>query len=673
MADSEIKVKIVTDLSDIKKSVQEVERQTGTLKEVAGVNIDNVVGKLFVMKAGFDAVTATIGVVASTIKAVTIDLAILGEKAAQVENGFLTLAENAGLAGQELKGAIEEAAAGTIETTGLLQRSSELIVAFGKDAERIPELIELSRKVARSFGLETEDAFNRISESIRNGNTKALKQLGIYIDTDKAVKDFAASHGVAANAISDAGRAQAILAAALDKGQEKFKGVSLQARTLGEQAAALRNTFDDLIETIGQLVGARGGAFSSILETWTRGLNGVTIALKAAFGDGSAQAAAQIQVLNASVALMSQSLADIQSGKQGFIGRLLFGDTAESVQQSIDVTKAKIAALQQTINRNGTGEQFGPAVPTAQGEGTAQADSVNKEKLRENERKFQADIQALRLQNAEAAIKQASDLEALEEAQRVRKLELETQQELKKQETNTNDLLTAEQKNLMLYEMEVAHKLRLQELEIMAEQERMNALQRQLEMTTAVDQQIGLSAELQARRTSQAWQRSGGLGAAAVQSFSNRAMNAFQQIGAGTATVAEAMKSAFFGMLGDVASAQGKTMFLTNLAPPLGPNPAGMAAGLGLIALGGLLSSMGGGGAAIGGSGGGGGGAGGGPEGLGGGGPTVGDSLSQRRKEVTINVEGNYFDSEQSRLAIVEAVRSASDANDFTIQRGNRR
>jgi hypothetical protein len=82
--------------------------------------------------------------------------------------------------------------------------------------------------------------------------------------------------------------------------------------------------------------------------------------------------------------------------------------------------------------------------------------------------------------------------------------------------------------------------------------------------------------------------------------------------------------------------------------------------------MGGKGSSLGGAGGASGG--------GGMPEGgMGLGGPSVGDSLNQRRKEVTINVEGNYFDSEQTRMAIVEAVRGASDANDFTVQRGTRR
>lgn len=671
MADSEIKVKVVADVGDIKKSVQEIEKQTGTLSSVAGVNIDNVVGKLFVLKEGFGAITSVAAAVSQTLKQVTIDLAIIGEKAAQVENGFRVLAEGAGLASGELKNAIEEAAAGTIESTALLQRSSELIVAFGRDAQRIPELIELSRKVARSFGLETEDAFNRISESIRNGNTRALKQLGIYIDSEQAVKAFAREHGIAANAVTDVGRAQAILAAALDKGQDKFRNVNIQAKSLSEQFAGLKNAAEDFVETLGQLIGANGGLFSTVLETWTRGINGAKIALQALGGEGATAAAAQIEVLRANVGLLTQTLIEIQAGKQGFISKWLFGETAESVQAEIDNAKRKIEELQTTINQVGTGEQFGPPTPGGTS-GTAEADAIDKEKLRQNEIKFQSDIQAIRMQNAEAMVKNSQDVAMLEEAQLVRRVELENQLAAKKSEVTNNELLTAQQKNQMLYEMEVQHKLRLQELELMAEQERMNALQRQLEMTSAVDEQVALSAEIQARRTSDAWRKSGGLGGAAVNSFSNQAMNAFQKIGSGAATVSEALRGAFFGMLGDVATAQGKTMFLTNLAPPLGPNPAGMAAGLGLIALGGLLGAMGSGGKA-GGMGAGGGGAGGvGPEG-GFGGPTVGDATKDRRREVTINVEGNYFESEQTRLAIVEAVRSASDANDFTVQRGNRR
>jgi len=245
---------------------------------------------------------------------------------------------------------------------------------------------------------------------------------------------------------------------------------------------------------------------------------------------------------------------------------------------------------------------------------------------------------------------------------------MEEQNAAKLVEIENNKIYTAQQRDQMLVEQKLIFEDQMRMIEMQREQEQQAMLQRQLEAQTNFFNQAGAYAEMNANRTAQAWRQAGGLGGAAMASFSNRAINAFDQIGRGSKSVSEIMKGAFFGMLGDVASAQGKTMFLTNLAPPLGPNPAGMAAGLGLIALGGLLSSMGGGSSMAGGAGGGAGGG-----GMGGdfGGPGVNDA-QQKRKEVTINIEGNYYDSEQSKLAIVEAVRSASDANDFTIQRGNR-
>jgi hypothetical protein len=155
------------------------------------------------------------------------------------------------------------------------------------------------------------------------------------------------------------------------------------------------------------------------------------------------------------------------------------------------------------------------------------------------------------------------------------------------------------------------------------------------------------------------------LGQTAFQSFQSNAANAFMELGKGTKDATEVMKSFFLNALADIAQSQG-TIMLANIF-----NPAAMAAGAGLLVLAGLLRSMAGGG---GGSGGGIGAAS--PSTVSGGGAassTVFDETLSRPelsepkgREVSLIVQGNYFETEQTKRTLMEMIRSETDATGFS-------
>jgi len=660
--DNEISVKIVADLEDIKKQLGELNKSSEKTAQGIGDSFGSVGGKLALFATGLNQGIQLVEKIAEAIKKLTVEVVILGERAAQVENGFRSLADSAGISSSELLNGIVRANDGIIDQTDLLSRASQLIVRFGKSAERLPEILELSRKIAVSFGIDTEEAFQKATQAIIRGDARGLKQLGLTIDTEQAIKAYASANGVAANAINEVGRAQAILNAALDVGKQSFSSIELGANNSAEALSRIGSALNNMIEAIGIIISDTG--FPDWLNRVAGGINIITERLVATFGSGIDQVKAKIPTLRNEIIGLENDIHDLETNGLGIWDRLFNPNI-------IAEKKKELSALRQELASLGTGEVMGPAAPAALGGPSPQDDIVNKQQLAKNEAAFRAQINQIRLQSAQEAMQLAVDEESLEIARTQRQAALEEQLAIKKQEVRNNDLLSIQQQNILIEELVNQHESNKLMIERQYENERLMMLQTRMEMARSFDEQVAASAEMQSARTSQAWRRSGQLGGAAISAFSNRTMAAFAAVGAGTMTMAEAMRSAFFGMLGDVASAQGKTMFLTNLAPPLGPNPAGMAAGLGLIALGGLLSSMGGGAKMGGGVGGGG--AGGGPEFGGGfGGPGISDA-QERRKEVTINIEGNYFESEQTKLAIVEAVRSSSDAQDFTIQRGNRR
>ncbi len=664
MADSEIVIKILADTAELKEGVKKIGEETGKIKDIAGISIDNIMGKMFVLNEGWKAASEIVSKVGEVIEKVVVEMALLGEKALQVEHGFDRMAEEAGISGNKLKQAMLNAADGTIETTKLLERGTQLITAFGAGAVKIPQLIELSRNVAKTFGLETEQVFDQISEAVRNGNTRLLKHYGIYVDAEKSIKHFALANDVAANAINQSGRSQAILNDLLTVGEKKFGKGAETTRSLSESYANLKNQVAEAIEALGVAIFQK---FGPQIQFAIDKLGKLALGIKGLFTDdvGTTKAKA----LGYEIEQISERLEYLRKQDKKFIAeggvQLVRDDEIKKAEEAMEKAEAQLMRMSQLQKRAAIGTGSAAEAPKAEGGAN---DIVDKQQQVKNEVAFQQQLNQIRLQSIDAQLRNAQTLEDVRRDQAQKERLLMEQLEIKKQEISNNEMLTGQQKVLMKVEQE---KLTLEQIKQLREQydaQQIEALQRKAMYARGFDNQVVASAELQSKRTAMAWKQSGQLGGAAVTAFGNHTIAAFKAIGNGSKSAGDALKGAFFGMLGEMAMMQGQFMFLSSIWPP---NPLGMAAGLGLIALGSMLSSMGDGGAAspsgMGGDSGGG--------GFGGGmsnGPGAADA-APKRKDVTINIEGNYFESEQTKLAIVEAVRSASDGNDFTIQRGNRK
>lgn len=151
-------------------------------------------------------------------------------------------------------------------------------------------------------------------------------------------------------------------------------------------------------------------------------------------------------------------------------------------------------------------------------------------------------------------------------------------------------------------------------------------------------------------------------------SLKTNAVSAFKAMGDGSKSAGDAIKGFLLNSVADYFEMKGTGMMLEGIWPP---NPAALAAGGGLIALSAAMRSAAGSAGGSSSSAGGGGGSGGG----GGFGPTSSDISSskptpeeQKKKSVTIQVQGNYFETEQSKQRMLEMIRENTDATDFKYQ-----
>jgi hypothetical protein len=152
---------------------------------------------------------------------------------------------------------------------------------------------------------------------------------------------------------------------------------------------------------------------------------------------------------------------------------------------------------------------------------------------------------------------------------------------------------------------------------------------------------------------------------AAFGAFQNNATSALKAWGAGTKSASEAAKGFMFGMIADVAEAQGRFMMLDAFKTFPAINGPELAAGMGLVALSGLLGAMAG-GSAKGVAGG---------EGVGGGYTAPNSDLNKDasleaapKRTVTVQIMGNYFETEQTRQKMLDLIRQETDATDFRYQ-----
>jgi hypothetical protein len=169
----------------------------------------------------------------------------------------------------------------------------------------------------------------------------------------------------------------------------------------------------------------------------------------------------------------------------------------------------------------------------------------------------------------------------------------------------------------------------------------------------------------------------GNQGAAIMKTFQTHSVDAFKQIGVAIAehkniaqATADAMKSAFLSMIGETAQHYGEMILLESIFPP---NPLGLAAGAGLIAFGAAIMSLAGSSSASVSTGGGGGGGAistdsglptpGGP-----GGPSI-EAQQTPQRNVTVNIAGNYLNTQESQRTLMETLRNESDATGFTFNR----
>lgn len=612
-----------------------------------------------------------VGVVGTAVAAFKAGLSFVKEyeNVQAINEQFAMLARNAGLAGDNLKEKVLAAAKGLADQEDTIIAASEAMTKLGVNASQLPEIMDLARKRTLVFGGDLISNFDQISSAIAAGNTRALRNIGIVVDQEKALSAYARTVGQTVDTLSAEQRQRAMLDASLKKARETYKGLNEDTRAVTIGWEKLIVTLKDLGETVMEVFGKKiqpwfkkfvGGA-QSMAEAGTKWI-------KENFGSEADQATGKLEnvykQLNA--LRMRVNEAKVAKGEGGFLNFLIYGAGGPDLEiKNLEKKIEKLEKMRDELMAKSQPKAEAVAAPEA-APTRAAGPSVDYEAIKAQRSKFEADLLAMRQQRlaaereqAEASINSQGQLEI--DGERIlmaQKLTLWEEYQARVAQIESSKAMSDAQKEEMLMEQEriyVAQRIQMeQELDQVRQQSLDNWVNNSQSATEGVSRAF-IAGAAQQKRALTDW---GATGKLVYNSFANNATQALLAFGSGAMNAQEALRALTFGVIADTAEAKGKEMLLASIWPP---NPAGMAGGAGLIALAGFLRSKAG--AA----------AGGGIPGVGGGAGTTptmpeGDRPEMKeteKKVVSIQVQGSYFETEQTQRRLVEMIRAESDATDF--------
>lgn len=621
------------------------------------------------------AVTKNVGIAAGAVAVAflavkaSIDLTIEAESIKAINDQFERLTQNAGIATDTLKSGLMDAASGLIDDTDLMKAANRSIIEMGSSAADLPELLNVARLATSAFGGDLLNNFESINHAIATGSVRGLKNLGIIVDQEKALRQFANSHGITVSAMSEAEKKQALLNAVLEKGKTAFAAIDPEAQRASNAWQRIKVSFGQVAETLTLAFDRIAGkSVKDAMENTAKVAEQTKNAVTAAFGDGAEKAAAQSKILQTEITSLTNRLEALKAGKGGaieFDPGLKAAEIA-ALNTQLEDSKLKLSLIQEEQRKINSLAGSQATKPTKTGESPE-----DKDKLLAAEAKFNQDLAQLTQQRIASEMAAAQSLEQMEFALGEKRISIRDQADAQieqiKSQRRMGEIANDEQMNLLIEQVEANKAARLIQFEEEVKQARLKALDQYVNASTSASDGIARAFEAGSKKNQIALNDWGATGMRVFNSFGNQATSALQAWGAGTKSAADAAKGFIFGMIADEAEARGKVMLLASIWPP---NPAGLAAGAGLIALSGFLRAQSGGaGTGVGGSAGQVSVAGVTPPAMGTEETNYRPDMAQAReqKSVSLQIMGNYFETEQTKTRLVEMIREASDATDFKI------
>lgn len=331
MADQKIELEIVMDDGSIKRAF-------GTIKKEAdetGSIFANAfkIGSVTDLASAINLANGALNTFKKTADALVNEV-ISGERIDAITKRFELLAQSSGMSAEALSAGIEKAVAGTIDMEDALQSTSSSLINLQTGLNEIPALFEIARKSALLFGGDALSNFERLQQAILSGNTRSLRELGLFINSTATIDNYEKALGAASGGLTEAGRQQALLNEILKVGNERFQNVNASITPVDESIKKLGVSYKEVGDTIAIATNnAFGSLFNQILTNAARNLDVLNIKLGEFLLGKTPTAAENVKLLNDQLKELEKSL--LMSQVRGDV------DRAAQIMSEIDALNQK--------------------------------------------------------------------------------------------------------------------------------------------------------------------------------------------------------------------------------------------------------------------------------------------------------------------------------------------
>lgn len=720
---------------DNKKFLKKGKQSQKSLKDL-GDDKKNGLKSLNTDLAGIVKQAAFIGAAYLVLKTVMKSV-FRGDEVKSLTRQFEILTDQAGVAGDALKEGMEEASSGLLSTADILQIVNERVSAFGDGVKKFPALMKIAEKSAQVTGKSLKETFDALATGIQDGSAEALKQQGIILETDKVLRSYAQSVGVAVEELTQQHKIQAVLNATIKEGNRAFGNIDTNITKMTNSVEQMKVALGNLSDAFSVVMESKFGKYIADLadsikdyaeilkqrqerqtakdvgdlnaqylkqedhvnrivdqierlektaNQYQRGelsnarerLQAAQAGLEFLFRQKKAEDALNVSkkkgIINEKLAFdvakrevtetrLQQSLLAIQ--KQALSDRVRLIETESQITAAAEEAKRILIAETSAKKKILINEEKMKVVRA--GDNAAQIDQIEKNLANQLiliERQRLDQIKANNQERINITIARGESEEALNKLFNDRQIILEAERTFRLITNAENELITLQEKKEAEYLIEIEYEGLISDLyeEMFEARKKMYEEDSKRRRTLLAEFAAGFHSTT--KKAGEDILNFAKIGARAADTLGSHMSNAFIAVGAGADSMGQAMKKAAIGALADIAAAEGKTLLIAGLNPfkayllPIGAS---------LLALSGALrASVGGGGSAGGGAAGGGGGF----------APAPSFAVEEtsiedeelKRKFVTIQIMGDYFETEETKNRLVELIREAADATDFKIQ-----
>lgn len=353
---------------EAKKTTDDVGGQFKTLGDIFDADVIGIIkNKIREIPVSFAAVGVAAIAAGALIKS-AFDLTLEGERIKSVETQFRNLAAASGVSGEQLAEGLAKSANGLITTDDLLKTATKSVIELGRSAERLPDVLEVTRKATLALGGSLQERFEAVVQAISSGQTRMLRSQGIIIDQEKAFKKYADTLGVTAGSLDKAQQQQAILNAFLAQAGEKFKdvqqGLNQNNVAVKQASVAVKELYENfalfinskLGDTFAQITSGVAGLFKALAQKETAG--GLTSKI-----DEVKSLNEQISLTQKFIEANKKEIADL-----GVVSGALFGDSfkenLKESEASLDVLKLRLEEVNKGAQRRPDAEKGSAPPPT---------------------------------------------------------------------------------------------------------------------------------------------------------------------------------------------------------------------------------------------------------------------------------------------------------------------